>query len=197
GSHTVIDRYQAIATIMAHIGSDDLVLSTTGMISREVFMTHDRPGNFYMIGSMGLASAIALGLAVNSPKRKVVILDGDGNLLMNLGILTQIGALSPENLIHIVLDNEVYGSTGNQPTVSSQVRLEDIAKSSGYPEVVKVTERGTFETALKRCLKTHGPSFILAKIKADNMGERLSRVTHNPVEIKERFMRSVNGEERH
>lgn len=184
---------QAVRMIMKQLGNE-LLIAANGRICREAFTLKDRVENFYVIGSMGLASAIALGIALNKPKRKVVILDGDGNLLMNLGILPQIGALLPKNLIHIVLDNEVYGSTGNQPTVSSQVCLEDIAKSSGYSKVVKVTERGTFEAALKKYLKTHGPSFILAKIRADNMADGLGRVTHSPIEIKERFMGSINGE---
>ena len=113
---------------------------------------------------------------------------------MSLGILAQIGTLLPKNLIHIVLDNEVYGSTGNQPTISSHVRLEDVAKSSGYPDVVKVTEQEDLKAALKKYINTSGPSFILAKVKADNMAESLGRVTHSPVEIKERFMGSIMGE---
>ncbi len=187
---------QAVRTVMRQLGNE-LLVTANGRISREAFSLKDRSENFYMIGSMGLASSIALGLALNRPERKVVILDGDGNLLMGLGILAQVGALLPKNLIHIVLDNGVYGSTGNQPTISSQVRLENIAKSSGYPVVVKVTERGAFETTLKRCLKTSGPSFMLAKIKPDNMADSLGRVAHGPLEIKKRFMDSIDREERH
>ena len=181
---------QAVQIITGHL-VDELVIAANGRISREAFSLKDRAGNFYMIGSMGLASAIALGLALNRPERRVVILDGDGNLLMSLGILAQIGTLLPKNLIHIVLDNEVYGSTGNQPTISSHVRLEDVAKSSGYPDVVKVTEQEDLKAALKKYINTSGPSFILAKVKADNMAESLGRVTHSPVEIKERFMGAV------
>lgn len=186
---------QVVQAIMEHLDKE-LLITANGRISREAFSLKDRTENFYMIGSMGLASAIALGLALNRPERRVVILDGDGNLLMSLGILAQVAALLPKNLIHIVLDNETYCSTGNQPTISSQVRLEDIAKSSGYPEVVKITEQEDLDTTLKKCLRTNGPSFILAKIQADDMAESLSRVTHTPGDIKERFMHSVNGEER-
>lgn len=186
---------QAVQTITAHL-RDELVITANGRISREAFGLKDRAENFYMIGSMGLASAIALGLALNRPERKVVILDGDGNLLMSLGILAQIAALLPKNLIHIVLDNETYCSTGNQRTISSQVHLEDMAKSSGYPEVVRVTEQKGLGTALVKCLNTDGPSFILVKIEADEMAEGLGRVAHSPVEIKERFMSSIMGEER-
>ncbi|MEE9515215.1 MAG: thiamine pyrophosphate-dependent enzyme [Candidatus Brocadiales bacterium] len=186
---------QAVNVIMGLLGNE-LMVTANGRISREAFTLNDRAENFYMVGSMGLASAIGLGIALNRPERRVIILDGDGNLLMALGILGQIAALSPKNLIHIVLDNEVYSSTGSQPTISSQVCLEDIAKSSGYPKVVKVTEPETLEATLKECLKTHGPSLILAKIEDDNMPESLGRVAHSPVETKERFMDSINGEVR-
>lgn len=184
---------QAIEIITKHL-KDELVIAANGRISREAFAINNRPENFYMIGSMGLAPAIALGLALSRPERRVIILDGDGNLLMSLGILPQIGSLAPKNLVHIVLDNEVYGSTGNQPTISSRVPLEDIAEASKYSEVVKVTGPEALRAALERCLKAHGPSFILAKIEADHMEKRLSRVTHPPVEIKERFMSSMAGE---
>ncbi len=174
---------------------NELLVTANGRISREAFNLKDRAENFYMIGSMGLASAIALGLAINRPERKVVILDGDGNLLMSLGILAQTGALSPGNYVHIVLDNEVYGSTGDQPTISPKIRLEEIARSSGYPEVEKVSDSETLETALRKCLHTRGPSFILAKIEANPMAEGLERVTLPPTEIKERFMGCLEAEE--
>lgn len=189
-----IDR--AIQTIMGQLGGE-LLVTANGRISREAFNLKDRAENFYMIGSMGLASAIGLGLAINRPERKVVVLDGDGNLLMSLGILPQTGALLPGNYVHVVLDNEVYGSTGNQPTISSRVCLEEIAKSSGYPEVIKVTDSEALETALRKCLNADaaGPSFILAKIEADPMAESLGRVTLSPAEIKERFMGCTGAEE--
>ena len=91
----MIDRYKAIAAILTHAVNDDLVLSTTGMISREAFATLDRPGNFYMIGSMGLLSSFGLGLAVLTPQRRVFVLEGDGSALMSLGALPLIAAERP------------------------------------------------------------------------------------------------------
>jgi thiamine pyrophosphate-dependent acetolactate synthase large subunit-like protein len=110
---------------------DELVVHANGFISRESFNLEDRLGNFYMIGSMGLASSIGLGVAMNRPERRVVVFDGDGNVLMNMGSLALIGATQPQNFVHIVFDNEAYGSTGNQRSISAQVALEDIARSSG------------------------------------------------------------------
>ncbi|MEK6764724.1 MAG: thiamine pyrophosphate-dependent enzyme, partial [Planctomycetota bacterium] len=129
---------EAITTITESL-TDQLVVCANGLISRETFSIRDRTENFYMIGSMGLASSIGLGVALNKPSRKVIILDGDGNLLMNLGSLPMIGFLQPKNLLHIVLDNEVYASTGNQPTISNVIELEEIAKSAKYAYVKKVT----------------------------------------------------------
>jgi len=120
--------------------TDELVVVCNGFLSREVFALRDRPENFYMIGSMGQAPAIGLGLALAQPRRKVVVLDGDGNVLMALGTLATVGALAPKNFVHIVFDNEVYGSTGNQPTLSRTVRLEQMAKAAGYRNVERVRE---------------------------------------------------------
>ena len=112
----MIPRYQAIEKILEHAQADDLILSTTGMISREVFMTQDRPGNFYMIGSMGLLSSFGLGLALLTPEKRAFVLEGDGSALMSLGTLPLIAVEAPANLVHVILDNEAYESTGAQPS---------------------------------------------------------------------------------
>ena len=101
----MIARITAISVILESVEPDDLVLSTTGMISREVFVTDDRPANFYMLGSMGLLSSFGLGLALQFPDKRVYILEGDGSALMSLGALPLIAAERPQNLIHIILDN--------------------------------------------------------------------------------------------
>ncbi len=171
----------------------ELVVAANGRVSREAFFLRDRPENFYMIGSMGLASSIALGLALAQPGRKVVILDGDGNVLMNLGGLPQIGALLPPNLVHVVLDNEAYDSTGTQTTISKKIPLEKIAQASGYPVVEKVTGEEDLKPVLDKCLKGKGPSFLLAKVEAEGEPEGLPRVGHSPVAIKDRFMEAIEG----
>ncbi len=132
-------NYTEAITTITELLKDQLVFCANGMISRETFTVKDRMENFYMIGSMGLASSIGLGVALNKPSRKVVIFDGDGNLLMNLGSLAMIGSLQPENFLHIVFDNEVYASTGSQPTCSDIIELEEIAESARYAYVKKVT----------------------------------------------------------
>ena len=170
---------------------DELVVHANGFISRESFNLNDRPGNFYMLGSMGLASSIGLGVALNKPERCVVIFDGDGNVLMNLGSLALIGATQPRNFIHFVFDNEVYGSTGNQRTISGHVALEEIARSSGYQRVQKVTTAEALEAAAKEFLQQPGPSFLLIKIEPDREERKIGRITHQPPQISQRFMDAI------
>jgi len=186
----VIDRYKAIQAVLARVEPDDLVLSTTGMISREVFVTDDRPGNFYMIGSMGLLSSFGLGLAIQFPQQKVYILEGDGSALMSLGSLPLIATESPSNLFHIILDNEAYESTGAQPSISSKVDLDAIAKSSGYPHVGRAEDIESLEDALSDCATNPGPHLVLVKAGIAPV-EGIPRIPHPPTEIRDRFKGQV------
>lgn len=127
-------RLEAIRRLAAE-WKDELVVATTGMISRELFLTRDRPENFYMCGSMGCALGIGLGVALCRPERKVVVLDGDGAALMSLGSLALARHLRLENLEHIILDNGTYASTGGQPTCSAAV---DFARAGFNVRVIPV-----------------------------------------------------------
>lgn len=186
----MIDRIAAIQAIVRGVEASDLMLSTTGMISREVFVTGDRPSNFYMIGSMGLLSSFGLGLALQSPDKRVYVLDGDGSALMNLGAMALIAAERPGNLIHIILDNEAYESTGSQPSISSKVDLAEIGKSCGYPHVVRVEDIERLEGALQDNDTTPGPHLILVKVGIAPV-EGIPRVSHTPTEIRDRFKAQV------
>jgi len=186
----VIDRYRAIQAVLERVDPDDLVLSTTGMISREVFVTNDRPGNFYMLGSMGLLSSFGLGLALQFPDKRVFILEGDGSALMSLGTLPLIATESPTNLFHVILDNEAYESTGAQPSISSKVDLDEIAKSSGYPQVAKAEDLETLEAALSDCDNNFGPHLILVKAGIAPI-EGIPRIPYPPTEIRDRFKNQV------
>lgn len=173
---------------------DELVVHANGFISRESFNIDDRLGNFYMIGSMGLASSIALGVALNRPGRRVVVFDGDGNVLMNLGSIALIGATQPKNLVHFVFDNEAYGSTGNQRTISGQVALEEIARSSGYQRVHRVETPTALRTLAQEFLAQPGPSFLLIKIEPDREERKIGRITHEPSQIAGRFMAALSDQ---
>ena len=181
----MIDRYKAIEKILEHVRGDDLVLSTTGMISREVFVTEDRPGNFYMLGSMGLLSSFGLGLAVLTPQR-VFVLEGDGSALMSMGTLALIASQRPTNLLHIILDNEAYESTGGQPSISSEVDLAEVGKSCGYGHVARADDIEDLEGALLACESRPGPHLILVKAGIAPV-KGIPRVSHTPTDIRDRF----------
>jgi sulfopyruvate decarboxylase subunit beta len=170
---------------------DELVVHANGFISRESFNIDDRLGNFYMIGSMGLASSIALGVALHKPERRVVVFDGDGNVLMNLGSVAMMGATQPRNLVHIVFDNEAYGSTGTQRTISGQVALEEIARAAGYVKVQRVETETDLRSAAAEFLSQPGPSFLLIKIEPDKEERHIGRITHEPPQIATRFMEAI------
>ena len=189
----MIGRITAIQAIVRRVGSGDLVLSTTGMISREVFVTDDRPSNFYMLGSMGLLSSFGLGLALQAPEKRVYVLEGDGSALMSLGALPLIASERPKNLIHIILDNESYESTGAQPSISSKVDLAEIGKSCGYARVARVDDIEGLEGALQDNGKSPGPHLILVKVSIAPVKD-IPRVSHTPTEIRDRFKARVQPE---
>lgn len=182
-------RYEAIEVITESLKGDELVISANGMISRELFSIKDTTCNFYMLGSMGLASSIGFGLAYNSPNRKVVVIDGDGNILMNLGSLATIGHFALGNLIHFVLDNEMHASTGGQPTVSNTVKLEEVAIAAGFKIVKGVSSSEDLYMAIREVLNSEGPSFILVKIEKGD--KEVPRVSHEPIHIKNRFKEAI------
>ena len=166
------------------------VVHANGFICRESFSLKDREANFYMIGSMGLASSIGLGLAMCKPEKKVIIIDGDGNVLMALGTLAMIAAEAPENLIHVVIDNEVYESTGSQRSLSGKVNLEEIANSTGYNNVLRIDKKEEIKEAFLKLKELPGPNFLLIKVEPC-FDSSTGRVTHTPEEITERFMQAI------
>ena len=191
---------QALGVVVPVL-QDALVVHANGFIARESFNLEDRLGNFYMIGSMGLAASIALGVALSKPERRVVVFDGDGNVLMNMGALALIGAQQPRNLVHMVFDNEVYGSTGNQPTISSRVALDAVARASGYVDVRHAEDADQLRAAAQGMLapdlsEKKGPSFLLIKIAPDREERHIGRITHAPQHIVRRFMQAIASRQR-
>ena len=187
---TIQSRAQAMGAVLELL-TDQPVIICNGFPSREAYKLADRPTHFYMIGSMGVASAIGLGVALAKPEKKVVIFDGDGNVLMGMGTLATVGALKPSNFIHVVFDNEVYGSTGNQPTLSRTVRLDQVAKAAGYANVERVHEREDIVYEFKDMLSKDGPSLLL--IKVNEFAEAADRVMLEPQEITQRFKNAIQA----
>ena len=179
---------EAIETILDCL-RDEVIIACNGLISRKLFFLKDRPANFYMLGSMGLASAIGLGVALIKPDRKIVALVGDGNMLMSLGTLATIGQVSPRNLIQVVLDNECHESTGGQDTTSSAIRFALIASSCSFKNAHHVDSQKSLKSVMRGVLCLDGPSFIHVRIDTEEI--ELPRISIEPVRIKERFMREL------
>jgi sulfopyruvate decarboxylase subunit beta len=184
-------RSEAIAAILGHL-RHELVVAANGWISRETCAALDRAENFYMLGSMGMASSIGLGLALAQPEKRVVVFDGDGNLLMALGTLAMVAERRPANFLHIVFDNEVYGSTGGQRSLSAQVSLDALAQAAGYAHVVRVIEDAELNAAVIDLLRKSGPSFLLIKVASEADGDA-PRVPHEPQWIAERLRQTIAG----
>jgi phosphonopyruvate decarboxylase len=197
-----VSRYEGLRAAIAALGAEPVV-HANGYICRESYAVRDRPQNFYMIGSMGLAPAIALGVALARPDRKAVIFDGDGNLLMSLGILAMIGGgargaggassadARARNLVHVVFDNEVYGSTGNQRSPSRGARLDALARAAGYASTRAVTAADDIRHAVAAALREDGPAFILAKVTAEQ--QPVPRIPYPPETIRDRFRSALGG----
>ena len=176
-------RFEAIYEIMEYI-DDELIICNIGFPSRELYEIEDRSENFYMIGSMGLASSIGLGLALAKPNSNVVIIDGDGSLLMNMGSLVTVFANNPSNLTWIVIDNGAYGSTGNQDTYAQVIDLVDVAKGVGFKNSFNFEDIN-----LKDIIRSDDASFIVYRTEAGNSNAPI--IDLDPITIKERFMKSI------
>jgi sulfopyruvate decarboxylase subunit beta len=184
-----MNRLEAIDLIISHIPSEDIIIHANGAISRESYFCGDRRRNFYLLGSMGLASSVGLGFALSKPQLNVFVLDGDGNILMGMGNLAMIGALKPRNFIHIILDNEVYGTTGDQPTLSPEINLDKIALASGYKTSQRVSLQSEFDEAFTRVSTRPGPHFILFKVNTQ-VSRECFRIPFSAHQMKERFLNS-------
>ena len=165
------------------------IISANGFISRDLFNVKDKNTNFYMIGSMGLASSIGLGIALKKPKKRIFIFDGDGNILMNLGSLVTIGNMQPKNLVHIIFDNKIHESTGGQPTQSNKINISDIAKMTNY-KIFSVKTEKSLENILVKIKKLKGP-FLIHVLISKGKGKS-SRVDITPKKIKIRFMNAIS-----
>ncbi|MDO5836150.1 MAG: sulfopyruvate decarboxylase subunit beta [Methanobacterium sp.] len=183
-----MERIKALEQITKQL-EDELVICNIGFPSRELYHVKDSSKHFYMLGSMGMASSIGLGLAL-AQKRKVIVFDGDGSLLMNLGSLVTIYNQSPENLVLVALDNECYGSTGNQCTYSSSTDLKMVAEGVGFKNTALYQE-SLEEIDFTPVLRMEGPIFVHVKVKAGNASVPV--IPMEPEEIKERFMGEVQG----
>lgn len=157
-------RFDATQLVLRHAG-DSPIVGNLGPTSDELYHAGHRDRNFYTYGNMGLCSSIALGMAVSTDD-KVISLDGDGSLLMNLGAIATIGRENPSNLVVVVWDNEMWGQTGGQAShTATGTNLEEVAQSCGITKTVTVSDLETLEEAFGRAMNEPGPWFIVAKIE--------------------------------
>ena len=187
-----MNRLEATRLLVGAIGTEPIIASL-GHPAYDLFAAGDRPANFYTWGSMGLASSIGLGLALARPELRIFVVDGDGSLLMNLGSLATIGWTRPANLVLIVWDNELYGTTGGQDTATAHgADLEAAARAMGATATATVRTAEAFTTAIARSRVEPGPWVIVAKVaeSAPTMKPPLDCVF-----IKQRFMAAIGRPE--
>ena len=181
-----LSRRQATEIVRAALGDRCAYFATTGKLGRELFTIADEPNQFYNVGSMGCVSAIGLGVALTRPEQRVVVLDGDGSLLMKMGALATVGHYAPRNLVHVVFDNEVHESTGGQSTVSSTVDFASVAVASGYRRAWSASSKSDLSEILDELRFAEGPVLLHLKV-AVKTDKNLGRPTIHPSEVAQRM----------
>ncbi|MBT6095556.1 MAG: phosphonopyruvate decarboxylase [Rhodospirillaceae bacterium] len=180
-------RFDALQRFLSVVPEAAGVIATTGKCGRELFTLADRDQHLYQVGSMGCAAAMGLGVALNT-ERPVVALDGDGAALMKLGSLATIGAYAPSNLVHVVLDNGTYDSTGGQPVPSGGVDFAAVGVACGYAHGYRCDGLDGFEAAVQSSMRRPGPHLIHMKILPGSKTD-LGRPTIKPEDVARRFKR--------
>ena len=185
-------REEAIQTVAAALGEKDCIVSTTGMISRELFeyraaMNQGHERDFLTVGSMGHASQIALGISMAKPDRKVWCFDGDGAAIMHMGSMAIVANKAPKNYVHVVFNNGAHDSVGGQPTVGLKIDLPAVAKAVGYKATYTVDSKDALNVILSEAKNLEGPVLIEIKVKKGNRND-LGRPTTTPIQNKEALM---------
>ena len=191
-NNLTMSREEAVQTIASIVGENDCIVSTTGMISRELFeyraaMKQGHERDFLTVGSMGHASQIALGIALAQPKRRVWCFDGDGAAIMHMGSMAIVASKEAKNYIHIVLNNGAHDSVGGQPTVGLKIDLPAVAKAVGYKASYSVDNKNELVGVLNKAKQQEGPVLIEVKVKKGNRKD-LGRPTTTPIQNKEALM---------
>lgn len=191
-----LSREDAIQIVASTLGEKDVIVSTTGMISRELFEYraannegHER--DFLTVGSMGHASQIALGIALEKPDRRVWCFDGDGATIMHMGSMAIVASKAPKNYIHVIFNNGAHDSVGGQPTVGLSIDLPAIAIAIGYKSVYSISTKEELEKRLSNL--DEAPVFLEIKVKKGNRKD-LGRPTTTPIQNKEALMQFLAEE---
>lgn len=189
GEAKVMNRSDLTRRLVAKLKHEEAVVGGIGHTNFDLWASGQRPQNYYMLGSMGLAVPIALGVALGQPQRLVFGLEGDGSLLMQLGALGTVAMAAPKNLVLIIFDNGVYQITGSQPTLTSYgTDLAAVAKGTGLAQSVWAADEAHFEELIDLALKNNGPWFIAARTDDSHPAGVTER---DPVRIRSRFMQGL------
>lgn len=185
-------REEAMKLVVDHLHKDDVIVSTTGKLSRELFeyreaMHQGHGHDFLTVGSMGHSSSIALGIALERPDRRVFCFDGDGAFIMHTGALGIVASMRPKNFFHILFNNGAHESVGGQPTIGFALDAKGIAKSSGYHQVMTATTEKEMVEALQSLKDAEGPVLLELRVSI-NSRDDLGRPTTTPIENKDSFM---------
>lgn len=188
----LMSREEAIRTVAAALDDKDCIVSTTGMISRELFeyrtaMNQGHERDFLTVGSMGHASQIALGIALAQPERRVWCFDGDGAAIMHMGSMAIVANKAPKNYVHVVFNNGAHDSVGGQPTVGLKIDIPAVAKAVGYKSTYSVDKKSDLDVILNEAKYYEGPIFVEIKVKKGNRKD-LGRPTTTPIQNKEALM---------
>jgi len=187
GPPAVPARFEALSSIVSLASDNTVFLATTGFTGRELYEAGDIENNFYMVGSMGCISSLGLGLALARPGLRVVVIDGDGSILMRMGAAAVVAAYAPPNLVHVLLDNNAHDSTGGQKTVSDRIDFIEFAESVGYGNAFYASNVEELESFVREALDSGATSFVYLKI-AGGTKENLGRPGTRPPDVRKRFM---------
>jgi phosphonopyruvate decarboxylase len=187
-------RTEALQILLESLGGQEAILGTTGKTGRELFTIADRPNHLYVVGGMGTASAIGLGIAEALPRQPVVVIDGDGAALMKLGSFATIGYQRPANLLHVLLDNEAHDSTGGQRTASGVVDFAAIAAATSYRHAFAAERADDLREAIRVARQQPGPTLLHVRIRPGSPAS-LGRPTVKPHEVKDRFMAFLRAQQ--
>ncbi len=191
----VQNRAELTRRLVAKLAREEAVVAGIGNTNFDLYAAGHRPQNFYMLGSMGLACPIALGVALAQPKRGVIALEGDGSILMNLGCLTTIGMVRPKNLTIVIMDNGIYEITGKQETATrASADIVAIAQGAGIEASHWARDEAHFEQLLGQHFADGGPRLIAAKI---DDRPAVAQTPRDPALIRNRFMQGLGTAGRH
>lgn len=193
-----LTREKAIQTVASKLSEEDMIVSTTGKSSRELFEYREAEnqghGNdFLTVGSMGHSSSIALGIALNNKDKKIFCFDGDGALLMHMGSLALVGSKKPENFYHVMFNNSAHESVGGLPTIMSDIHIKELVSSCGYNKVFNASNIDELNDILDEFIQASGPVFLNIDVDISSRKD-LGRPTTTPIENKNDFMKKLQGE---